>query len=330
MTQPNLFEFATSELSQDAFICWLISWAKPEMASFDSELHEVGKRLLLKFYELAEKKAPDRFEKIEVNKQSKRIDILVTVNGTDKIIIEDKTDTNEHSEQLRRYKDLIVAENPSLENIICIFFKTGEQSNFETVKQDGYCLFLRKDFLNILESGHLVKNSIFVDFYQYLKNLDQHYLSYLTKAPRDWYWGSWQGFYSELKRRHIVDGNWSYVPNPSGGFWGFWWHWRKWHEASHVYLQLENEQLCFKIQVDEQEGRSKLRDACSKTLISLGGGRLVRPAHMGKGKYMTVAHLSCGDYRCSDRDGKLDWIKTLEILKEAEALLNNAACEFRK
>jgi len=28
-TTPNLFRFATSELSQDAFICWLASWADP-------------------------------------------------------------------------------------------------------------------------------------------------------------------------------------------------------------------------------------------------------------------------------------------------------------
>lgn len=26
MTKPNIFNFATSELSQDAFICWIISW----------------------------------------------------------------------------------------------------------------------------------------------------------------------------------------------------------------------------------------------------------------------------------------------------------------
>ncbi len=25
--RPNLFEFATSELSQDAVICWLLAWA---------------------------------------------------------------------------------------------------------------------------------------------------------------------------------------------------------------------------------------------------------------------------------------------------------------
>ena len=28
--KPNLFKYATSELSQDAFICWLLEWAKPQ------------------------------------------------------------------------------------------------------------------------------------------------------------------------------------------------------------------------------------------------------------------------------------------------------------
>jgi hypothetical protein len=27
MNTPSLFRFATNELSQDAFICWLASWA---------------------------------------------------------------------------------------------------------------------------------------------------------------------------------------------------------------------------------------------------------------------------------------------------------------
>lgn len=30
MTKPNLFNFATSELSQDAFLCYLFSFAKKE------------------------------------------------------------------------------------------------------------------------------------------------------------------------------------------------------------------------------------------------------------------------------------------------------------
>ena len=27
MTPPNIFDYATKELSQDAVICWLIAWA---------------------------------------------------------------------------------------------------------------------------------------------------------------------------------------------------------------------------------------------------------------------------------------------------------------
>jgi hypothetical protein len=30
MASPNLFAFATSDLSQDSYICWLASWARPE------------------------------------------------------------------------------------------------------------------------------------------------------------------------------------------------------------------------------------------------------------------------------------------------------------
>jgi hypothetical protein len=39
MQPPNLFDFATSELSQDAFICWLASWADPSYRDDDEALH---------------------------------------------------------------------------------------------------------------------------------------------------------------------------------------------------------------------------------------------------------------------------------------------------
>jgi hypothetical protein len=35
MSKPNLFSYATSELSQDAFICWLLSRASPEYKDLD-------------------------------------------------------------------------------------------------------------------------------------------------------------------------------------------------------------------------------------------------------------------------------------------------------
>lgn len=44
---PNIFDYATSELSQDAFICWLIKLADIE----DHELQAASKNLLLFFVE---------------------------------------------------------------------------------------------------------------------------------------------------------------------------------------------------------------------------------------------------------------------------------------
>ena len=47
---PNLFSFATSELSQDAFFAWLMQWADSSYKELDESLHVVAQnfiRLLL-------------------------------------------------------------------------------------------------------------------------------------------------------------------------------------------------------------------------------------------------------------------------------------------
>ena len=53
--KPNLFTHATSELSQDAFILWLLEWADSECATEDKALHETAQefvRLLLENMDL--------------------------------------------------------------------------------------------------------------------------------------------------------------------------------------------------------------------------------------------------------------------------------------
>jgi len=42
METPNLFDFATKELSQDAFKCWLASWANPLCRMIDNSLHQTA------------------------------------------------------------------------------------------------------------------------------------------------------------------------------------------------------------------------------------------------------------------------------------------------
>ena len=53
MPEPNLFAFATSELSQDAALCWLLAWADPSCAASDTAMHDTGRAFLELLYRLA-------------------------------------------------------------------------------------------------------------------------------------------------------------------------------------------------------------------------------------------------------------------------------------
>ena len=79
MNSPNLFEYATSELSQDASICWLISWASSEYASSDPALHKCAVSLLKTFFKKHSRKFSKKIESVEIDKQKNNIDILVTI-----------------------------------------------------------------------------------------------------------------------------------------------------------------------------------------------------------------------------------------------------------
>jgi hypothetical protein len=74
MNKPNLFNWATSELSQDAFISWLLCWANyPD----DPQLYNTAKYLISKLTS----NEVNQFEKVEVVKQRYNIDILCVVDN---------------------------------------------------------------------------------------------------------------------------------------------------------------------------------------------------------------------------------------------------------
>ncbi|MGB5988251.1 MAG: hypothetical protein WBG43_00710 [Marinifilaceae bacterium] len=100
MTQvPNIFNYATSELSQDAVISWLLNWANPINKDKNNNLHTIGKYFL---ESLLEKKgiALGDLTCIEIKQQYKSIDVFVHLimdGKTYGIIIEDKVYTSSHS-----------------------------------------------------------------------------------------------------------------------------------------------------------------------------------------------------------------------------------------
>ena len=88
----NLFTFATSELSQDAFICWCLNWI-----NYPNEiLYPMAKDI---FSNLLKEEKNLENKEIEIRKQYKKIDVLVILKNSKKAyIIEDKTNTFENNQ----------------------------------------------------------------------------------------------------------------------------------------------------------------------------------------------------------------------------------------
>ena len=317
---PNLFDFATSELSQDAFICWLASWANPALRAQNEPLHATATDFLDRLLEMGKLPVSAPYRSFEVRRQWKDIDVLLVVNGDTAIIIEDKTDTKDHSGQLERYKKSVAGEFQE-NQIAAVYLKTGDQGNYRSVEEAGYGCFLRRDFLAVLDRGERagVRNDIFADFHKRLRRVEEAVQSYQCAPLAEWDQDSnrWAGFFLALQQR-LGEGDWKYVPNQRGGFMGFWWHWR-----GDKYLQLEWDKLCFKINVpDEAQQTSKWLE-WNHALMRLNGasGVKVKRSRRKAGDCMTVALLAA-DYRQPDGQGRLDLEKTVQVLRGAESFMD--------
>lgn len=222
----NLFYYATSELSQDAFICWLASFALKESHS-DPALKECAEKLIRMFVpELCNQK----FILTNVERQFKHVDVLLTVEATHgiyKIIVEDKTYTSEHGNQLKDYLDSIKQAFPS-SNVRGVYYKTGFQCNLSAVFDAGYVVITREQMLKLLsEYAPKTKNRIFLDYYEFWAEYQRETQLFHTLDVAEWNSKQVNGFYDFLNTTNYLTKrnfwmNYGYVPNKNGGFEGLW------------------------------------------------------------------------------------------------------------
>lgn len=158
----NLFAFATSELSQDAFFCWALDCLNRDE---DSPLYGLGRS----FWALLSGRKNDALPKIKgvvIRRQFKHMDVLALVvysNLTvDALVIEDKVNTSEHDDQIQTYltelgnlldslsiedgrnKDIeedlkeIVRNEYTLKDCFVAYVKTGffSDADWDTVKRE--------------------------------------------------------------------------------------------------------------------------------------------------------------------------------------------------
>jgi len=223
----NLVNYATSELSQDAFICWLCSFSLEGVECDDEELKKCSRSFICKLLQkgLGEDVIPEKMVLKEISKQKEKIDVLLTVEyaGEDYyVILEDKVNTYEHDDQLNRYRNAIEKDE---KNVVCIYFKTGFQSDYSNVEKAGYKVFNRKDLIPLLMSCNS-GNSIFLDFRNYWEDFEKITNSYRELPLKAWPdWQAVNGFFEELQDILVGKGLWAdydYVNNKGGGFWGLW------------------------------------------------------------------------------------------------------------
>ena len=251
MERNNIFNFATSELSQDAFICWLCNWVNFD----DNSLSEDEKKLKSLGTEFIEKMLGEKLEdrKVNIKRQYQKIDVLLEIQNKTEfitkgnninpivdmyVIIEDKVGIGLHSNQIERYRELISEKNEkdngSRAKIKVVYYKIYDEDNMERLKENGVNVILgRENILELLkEYKDKINNSIFENYHNYLSNIETDVNSYEKKNLEDWNSNCYIGFFKELKNEknlleHAIgrqkDCSWGYVNNSSGGFMGMWW-----------------------------------------------------------------------------------------------------------
>lgn len=230
---PNLYQFATKELAQDATLAYILAWASPEYRESHSRLHELGtamlRALLATNTKINEADIP-AVTSLEVQTQFYRIDVLALINDENKnghvLLIEDKVGTHEHSNQIERYIETAEERYPNRE-IVPVYVKTGNTSRAYLPDKEKCGCFLRQDILEVLNQHPGTGDTIIDNFRVYLQDWENETNSYCDVRFSEWVgkWSVIEGFYMELekqmtkeKERWLCDDSWGYVNNATGGF----------------------------------------------------------------------------------------------------------------
>ena len=185
--KPNLFNLATKELSQDAFLAWLLQWADPCCSDHNEELQAVAESFLRELISL-QSEVPSSIDRVKAGRQWENVDVWAEVNTSHLVIIEDKVGTGQHSDQLSRYR--AIGEKWCQERgyqLVCVYVKTHSDSalNLAHVEKQGFSVLNRKRLLELL-NAHEVRSDIYNDFRDRLKELERRESNFDKKKISDW------------------------------------------------------------------------------------------------------------------------------------------------
>jgi len=228
----NLFKYAISELSNDAFLCWLISISKNDNLKEKSIEYKVSQTYLRSFCNYEDKIIVNKENGIK--RQEGDIDVLVRGRYDNEdfiLVIDNKTTSKEGPEQLKKYRDYIFKNNKHIKKKNChfIYYKTAIQSDINKIKEEGYKIFQLFEIYDLLKSCNAKrsKNQILKNYYDYIKEEAESYLKYLKVNVSGWDEKAFVGFFvymsNKLKEdKGIKEIGFGYHDNPNKGHWSLW------------------------------------------------------------------------------------------------------------
>lgn len=258
---PNIFKIAGRVYSQNVFVPWLIQHADEKYRMADELLCMCGKHFITELLRKRFKEFDEPIVSVMTGTQWDGIDIWTEVNHKYLIIIESKSCYPLYFTQLLQFKQM--AHRWCMYNHfkppVCIYLLAGKESvkNLGAIRNQGFMLYSRSDFISFLASFNNIRNNIFRDFQDYLLNddfIDQQILPDTegkNKKIDDWKTGDWHNFFQLLMSEMEIISR-VYENKPGGGSWHAVLFWDYWREYA-VYLQIEQDNLCFKISIDPDE-----------------------------------------------------------------------------
>lgn len=304
----NIFHWATSELTQDALLCWVfVQYNENNAAGLIA-------RALIKLM------VPDDAlpEKIEVRRQFSSIDVLLVLDyGQYKraIVIEDKIEALLNND-LEKYCNAVQLGQKETRVVI---LRTGdgvrsqETGNLPAKEGVNISYVKRQDLMKLMTPyiEDIRSSEILYSFYLFLmdKEKDSQYtIESLLESRQNPQSPQWKRFYDDLLHE-VVDGtplltNWHYVANPQGGFMcgliGPWKHApiMPSNVEYPIYMQIESVEgrICLKIgEVEDRENRCDIRNrvyqAVEEFEVLESSVLWERPSRLRAGACMTVAVL---------------------------------------
>ena len=323
--RPNIFAISSKELSQDAFLTWLLQWSDPKFNEVDPVLHQCGLDFLHMVLE-ENSQSGKTIDSVVAGRQWEKIDVWAKIFYSDGtkvfLMIEDKVASLEHGNQLDRYQKT-AQEKWGKEGfeIKCCYFKIVGESMFslKTVMDRGYRVISRGDIRACLESYRDGSHHILLDFIDYLDALEYAHMQFENSIPFEWQPKTlaWVGLFQFIEKEMSIH-TWHWVNNLSGGFWNLCLTWEYWNDCFPVYVQIEEKRICYKIALGEREtvldnSLTEINDVHKfvfQQLMAFAAERgvryIVRPNRVAyNGDYRTLAVINQKDW-CSDINLPLD------------------------